>query len=211
MIRTLVFPAAKHGFKSVISIFCCSVSVGNISLHSQTLILPLIVIMEWYFWAPHRDLIWVCLERHEKTDSIQKNNVSKILQETSLQSYSTVKSLNKVEIRLYSSLGLEQSYSVRKGRQWDRWDVLTCGRRVSTAPGLPGWVTAHAPWRLLYTSHPTGPVWMDDLQDPWTHNTTRSTETAATVTHTEKALVTLILPCNHVNSSGRLRSEKVLG
>uniref|UniRef100_A0A8C1US79 Si:ch211-149l1.2 n=1 Tax=Cyprinus carpio TaxID=7962 RepID=A0A8C1US79_CYPCA len=36
MIRTLVFLAAKNGFKSVISIFCCSVSVGNISLHFQT-------------------------------------------------------------------------------------------------------------------------------------------------------------------------------
>lgn len=75
-------------------------------------------------------------------------------------------------------------------------DVLTCDRRVSTAPGLPGWVTAHAPWHLLYTSQPTGPVWMDALQDPWMHNTTRSTETAATVTHRQKALVTLILQCN---------------
>uniref|UniRef100_A0A8C1IJI9 DUF4592 domain-containing protein n=1 Tax=Cyprinus carpio TaxID=7962 RepID=A0A8C1IJI9_CYPCA len=36
MIRTLVFLAAKNGFKSVISIFCCSVSVGKISLHFQT-------------------------------------------------------------------------------------------------------------------------------------------------------------------------------
>ncbi len=65
-------------------------------------------------------------------------------------------------------------------------DVLTCDRRVSTAPGLPDWVTAHAPWRLLYTSQPTGPVWMDALQDPWTHNTTCSTETAATVKHTDR-------------------------
>ncbi len=39
MIRTLVFSPAKNGFKSVISIFCCSVSVGNITLHLQTLIL----------------------------------------------------------------------------------------------------------------------------------------------------------------------------
>ncbi len=29
--------AARDGFKSVISIFCCSVSGGNISLHFQTL------------------------------------------------------------------------------------------------------------------------------------------------------------------------------
>ncbi len=30
-ISTLVFSAAKNGVKSVISIFCCSVSGGNIS------------------------------------------------------------------------------------------------------------------------------------------------------------------------------------
>ncbi len=68
-------------------------SEGNISLHFQTFILPLIVIIQWYFCltaasAPHRDLIWsssVCLEWHEETeqtetDSIQKNcgNVSKL-------------------------------------------------------------------------------------------------------------------------------------
>ena len=99
MIRTLVFSSAKNGFKSVISIFCCSVSVGNISLHFQTFILPLIVIIQWDFClttasAPHRDLIWsssVCLEWHEETeqtetDSIQKNCVSETLQETFLQS-----------------------------------------------------------------------------------------------------------------------------
>ncbi len=34
----LVFSAAKNGVKSVISIFRCSVSEGNISLHSQTFI-----------------------------------------------------------------------------------------------------------------------------------------------------------------------------
>ncbi len=39
MIRALVFSAANNGFTSVISIFCCSVSVVNISLHFQTLIL----------------------------------------------------------------------------------------------------------------------------------------------------------------------------
>ncbi len=33
IIKTLVFSAAKNGFKSVISIFCCNVSEGNISLH----------------------------------------------------------------------------------------------------------------------------------------------------------------------------------
>ncbi len=49
VIRTLVFSAAKNGFKSVISIFCWIVSVGNISLHFQTFILPLIVIIQWHF------------------------------------------------------------------------------------------------------------------------------------------------------------------
>ncbi len=57
MIRTIVFSAAKNAFKSVISIFCCSVSVGNISFHFQTLILSLIVIIQWFLFDPHRDLI----------------------------------------------------------------------------------------------------------------------------------------------------------
>ncbi len=47
IIQTLVFSAARTVFKSVISIFCCSVSGGNISLHIQTFILPLIVIIQW--------------------------------------------------------------------------------------------------------------------------------------------------------------------
>ncbi len=46
-LRSLVFSPTKNGFKSVISIFCSSVSVGNISLHFQTLFLSLIVIMQW--------------------------------------------------------------------------------------------------------------------------------------------------------------------
>ncbi len=41
-----IFSADKNGFKSVISIFCCSVSVENISLHFQTFIWPLIVIIQ---------------------------------------------------------------------------------------------------------------------------------------------------------------------
>ncbi len=74
--------------------------VGDTSLHFQTLILLLIVIIQWDFClrtasAPHRDLIIISLsEWHEETkqtetDSIQKNcgNVSKTLQETYLQSY----------------------------------------------------------------------------------------------------------------------------
>ncbi len=46
-LRPLVFSPTKNGFKSVISIFCGSVSVGNISLHFQTLFLSLIVTMQW--------------------------------------------------------------------------------------------------------------------------------------------------------------------
>ncbi len=38
IIRTLVFSPDTNSFKSVISIFCCIVSVGNISLHFQTFI-----------------------------------------------------------------------------------------------------------------------------------------------------------------------------
>ncbi len=45
-LRPLVFSPTKNGFKLVISIFCGSVSVGNISLHFQTLFLSLIVIMQ---------------------------------------------------------------------------------------------------------------------------------------------------------------------
>ncbi len=79
MIITLVFSAAKNFFKSVVSIFCCSVSVGNISLHFQTFIWPLIVIIQFCLTiasAPHRDLIWsssVCLEWHEETEQTEKD------------------------------------------------------------------------------------------------------------------------------------------
>ncbi len=48
-LRPIVFSPTKNGFKSVISTFCCSVSVGNISLHFQTFILLLIVIIQWDF------------------------------------------------------------------------------------------------------------------------------------------------------------------
>ncbi len=46
IIKTLEFSPAKNGLISVISIFCCSVSVGNVNLHFQTFILPLIVIIQ---------------------------------------------------------------------------------------------------------------------------------------------------------------------
>ncbi len=59
MIRTLVF---KNVLKSVISILCCRVSVGQISLHLQTFILPTMkLLIRGHFCltaasAPHRDL-----------------------------------------------------------------------------------------------------------------------------------------------------------
>ncbi len=90
MIKTLVFSAAKNSFKSVSSIFCCSVSVGNISLHSQTFNLPLIVIIQWDVW----DLIWsssVCLESHEETEQTETQSRRTVSQDASrnlLQSYS---------------------------------------------------------------------------------------------------------------------------
>ncbi len=59
MNRTLVFSAARNGFKSVISIFCFSVSGGNISLHFQTFILPLIVIIQWDVWLFFRELLQI--------------------------------------------------------------------------------------------------------------------------------------------------------
>ncbi len=40
------FHQLKNGLKSVIFVFCCSVSVGKISLHFQTFILPLIIIIQ---------------------------------------------------------------------------------------------------------------------------------------------------------------------
>ncbi len=43
------FQQLKNGFKSIISVFFCSVSVENISLHFQTLILPWIVVIQWDF------------------------------------------------------------------------------------------------------------------------------------------------------------------
>ncbi len=68
------FHQLKKGFKSDISIFCCSVSVGNISLHFQTFILPLIVIIQWDLTTA-RDLVWshhpVCLEWHEETEQTE--------------------------------------------------------------------------------------------------------------------------------------------
>ncbi len=63
IVTTLVFSPAKHGFKSVIIIFCCSVSVENISLHFQTFILPFILILQWDF----------CL--HKESDNSQRSDL----------------------------------------------------------------------------------------------------------------------------------------
>ncbi len=86
MIRTVVSSAAKNGLKSVISIFCSTVSEGNISLHFQTFILPLIVIIQWDCCAPHRDLIWsssVCLESHEETEQTETKSRRTVSQDAS--------------------------------------------------------------------------------------------------------------------------------
>ncbi len=80
MIKTLVFSAAKSGFKSVISIFCCIVSVGNTCLQFQTLIYPLTVIIQLYVClitasAPHRDVIWsssVCHKDMKKQNKLRQ-------------------------------------------------------------------------------------------------------------------------------------------
>ncbi len=73
-------------------------SVGNISLHFQTFILPLIVIIQWYFcllhteiWSDHHQSVWNDMKKQNKLRPTQsrrtvENNVSKMLQETSLQS-----------------------------------------------------------------------------------------------------------------------------
>ncbi len=59
MIRTLVSSADKNAFKSVISIFCCSVSAGNISLCQTECFTPNIHFAincnnpARFFFAPH--------------------------------------------------------------------------------------------------------------------------------------------------------------
>ncbi len=86
----------------VISMFCCSVSVGNISVHFQAFILPLIVITKWAFCldkesdnsqcSTHRDLISLPsslsgMTWRNRTNWDRLNPVTKMLQETYLQSY----------------------------------------------------------------------------------------------------------------------------
>ncbi len=69
MIITLVFSAAKNDLKSVISIFCYSVSVSV-----------------YHVCAPHRDLIWsssVCLESHEKTEQTETKSRRTVSQDAS--------------------------------------------------------------------------------------------------------------------------------
>ncbi len=66
IIITLLYSPAKMVLSQLFLYFCCSVSVENISVHFQTFILPLIVIIQWDFIctrslttasAPYRDLI----------------------------------------------------------------------------------------------------------------------------------------------------------
>ncbi len=56
-------------------------------LHFQTFIWPLIVIIQWYFCAPHRDMIWsssVCLEKkHNKLRLNPEELCLETLRETS--------------------------------------------------------------------------------------------------------------------------------
>ncbi len=81
IITTLYFHQLKNGFKSVISIFCYSVSVGNISLHFQTFINcnnPVRFLFAQGVWQQpvlHTE-IWshhhpVCLERHEESEQTE--------------------------------------------------------------------------------------------------------------------------------------------
>ncbi len=78
------FHQQNNGFKSIISIFCCSAIIQwDFSLHEQP-------VLHTEIWSHH---LPVCLEWHEETeqtetDYIQKNcgNVSKMLQETCPQS-----------------------------------------------------------------------------------------------------------------------------
>ncbi len=72
------FQQLKNDFKSVISIFCCSVSVGNISLRFQTFILSLIVIIQ------RSDLIIISLsEWHEETEQTETKSRRTVSQDAS--------------------------------------------------------------------------------------------------------------------------------
>ncbi len=67
--HTSISLPARNGLKSAISLFCCSVSLGN-SLNFQTLIL----ITQRDFCAPHRDLIliqsvWNDMKKRRRTKS----------------------------------------------------------------------------------------------------------------------------------------------
>ncbi len=70
IIRTLVFSPAKNGFKSVISFFCCSVSVWNISLHFQTDIFEIFVWQQpelhTEIWSDHHQSVWNDMKKQNK-------------------------------------------------------------------------------------------------------------------------------------------------
>ncbi len=82
MIRTLELSPAKNDFKSVISIFCFSVSVGNISFHFQTFIFvincnnPVIFVCS----TQRSDHHPVCLEGHEETINWDRINPEELWQ-----------------------------------------------------------------------------------------------------------------------------------
>ncbi len=97
------FNQLKSGFKSVISVFCCSASVGNISLHFQTLILPLIVIIQWDFclhkksvlhteiWSDHHQSVWNDMKKQNKLRPTQyRRTVSQDASETSCKAPETL-------------------------------------------------------------------------------------------------------------------------
>ncbi len=75
MIITLVFSAAKNGFKSVISIFCCCVSVGNIHLAINC--------NNPEMWSDHHQSVWSHMKKQNKLRLNPEELCLKTLQETS--------------------------------------------------------------------------------------------------------------------------------
>ncbi len=97
--NTTIYTSKKKKVLSQLFLYL-ALTVGYISLHFQKFILPLIVIIQWYFClttasAPHRNLIWstpslsgVTWRNRTNWDrTIQKNCVYKMFQETSRYIY----------------------------------------------------------------------------------------------------------------------------
>ncbi len=111
-----VFSPAKKWFKSVISIFCCSVSVGNISLHFQTFILPLIVIIQWDF----------CL--HKEPDNSQCSteiwgNVSSWTWKTMRKCTEGKSCFKDAHTKCWSNL-VNRSWLIKKIYSWHYFDSI---------------------------------------------------------------------------------------